>query len=254
MSYRTIILLIIVTLLCSCEEEVPLNTQKHTFNDDIADISALNGYFYTTNYDRSGHAGSQIDLLKYSIQGSSSFLDDRYELALNGQGYLAITNDGSNLFLQSRDTDLIMKYSPVGEKAYLGYDGTSTQWHPGGIAYNPVSDSLLALYRNLQSLNEFRIRSIAKDLTGEPSRDETFEIDFIAETYHGVSAMTYHDSIFYILAVDTSSQDILITLDHSLNVATLDTLSDSTVVGLSFMEDALYLSFRDRRIEWLKDH
>ena len=34
---------------------------------------------------------------------------------MNGQGYLAICNDGSNLYFQPRFTDYIIKSTPLGE-------------------------------------------------------------------------------------------------------------------------------------------
>jgi len=103
-------------ILLSCEESRNINTRKNTFYDNISDITYLSEYFYTTNYDLSGNAGSQIDLLKFLISNDSTvILEDRYDLGMNGQGYFAITNDGENLFLQSRSTGSVLKLSPVGE-------------------------------------------------------------------------------------------------------------------------------------------
>ncbi|NQV30012.1 MAG: hypothetical protein HQ508_03915 [Candidatus Marinimicrobia bacterium] len=240
---------ILLVFLSSCEDEPFVNTDKSTFYDDMADITALNGFFYSTNYDRSGHAGSQIDLLKFESSGTAIFLSDSYSLDLNGQGYFAITNDGSNLYLQSRDTQLIMKYSGVGEQGFLGYDDISTSWLPAGLAYNPDNDSLIALYRNSQDLNEFRLRTLSKNLLGESSRDARFQLGFIDPVYHGLYALEYHDSLFFLLGVDTTHQDLLLTLDYNFSIVSKDTLSDSTVVGLAFKENGLYLSYRDRRIE-----
>ena len=51
------------------------------------------------------------------------------------------------------------------------------------------------------------------------------------------------------LGVDTTLTDILMILDNDLNITEIDTLSDSTIVGLCFKENDLYLSYRDKRIE-----
>ncbi len=250
MKFKYLPVLMIIAFLSSCEDEPFANTDKSTFYDDMADITVLNGYFYSTNHDLSGHAGSQIDLLKFEMNGADIFLSDRYALEINGQGYMAITNDGSNLFLQSHDTQLIMKYSSVGERGFLGYDELSTSWLPAGLAYNPDTDSLLTLHRNSQNLNEFRLRSISKDSLDKPSRDEIFQLEFMERAYHGVYAMEYHDSLFYILGVDSIHQDLLLILDNSLSLVSMDTLSDTSVVGLCFKNSDLFLSHADKRIEW----
>ena len=111
---------LICLILLSCEESRNINTSKNTFYNDISDITYLNEYFYTTNYNLSGNTGSQINLLKFLISNDSTFiLEDRYDLGMNGQGYFAITNDGKNLFLQSRSTSGVLKLSPVGEWGFL---------------------------------------------------------------------------------------------------------------------------------------
>ena len=46
--------------------------------------------------------------------------------------------------------------------------------------------------------------------------------------------------------------DILIILDNELNITEIDTLSDSTVVGLCFKQNDLYFSYIDKRIESLQ--
>ncbi len=250
MKFSYIKIFIVPLFLVSCEDEPYVSTDKSTFYDDMADITAMNGFFYSTNYDLSGHAGSQIDLLKFEINEADIFLTDNYDLDLNGQGYLAITNDGSNLYLQSRDTQLIMKYSVIGERGLLGYDDLSTSWLPAGLAYNIDIDSLLGLYRNSQDLTEFRMRTLSTDLFGEASRDARIQLGFIDRAYHGIYALEYHDYRFYLLGVDTTHQDLLLIMDYNFNIVTMDTLSDSTVVGLAFMGNDLYFSYRDRRIEW----
>ena len=180
---------------------------------------------------------------------SNYYITDNFDLDMNGQGYIAITNDGTNLYLQSKNSYLIIKCSPIGEKAYTKFDTIPTNWQPCGLAYQNVNDSLLALYRNLDTLNQYRIRTISKDLSIESSRDKIFQLDFIDTTYYGVYALTYNNLSFYMLGVDTTLTDILMILDNDLNITEIDTLSDSTIVGLCFKENDLYLSYRDKRIE-----
>ena len=76
----------ICLMLLSCEESRDINTSKNTFYDDISDITYLNGYFYTTNYDLSGNAGSQFDLMKFLVPNDSMvILEDSYDLGMTEQ-------------------------------------------------------------------------------------------------------------------------------------------------------------------------
>ena len=82
--------LALALLLSGCDDDPVLNTERDTLSDPIADIAALGGYLFTTNEDWSGHAGSQVDLFKFSVDG---FPEGRFDLGLNGVGYLAATAD-----------------------------------------------------------------------------------------------------------------------------------------------------------------
>ncbi len=251
--YLVVILISIFSL--SCEEKLTINTEKNTYYDDISDITFLNDHFFSTNYDLSGNAGSQIDLLKFGMNTDSVYyISDSFDLDMNGQGYFAITNDGTDLYLQSKNSYLIIKCSPIGEKAFMMSDTIATNWQPCGLAYQNENDSLLALYRNLDTLSQYRVRTISKDISIESSRDEIFQLDFIDTTYYGVYALAYYNSSFFMLGVDTTLTDILMILDNDLNITEIETISDSTVVGLCFKENDLYLSYRDKRIEKWKSY
>ena len=85
------LLTVLLTLLIlSCQNGLEVDTSKHTATDPIADITYLKGYFYTTNLDLSTNSGPQINLYKID---STSFPVNRFDLELNGQGYLASAND-----------------------------------------------------------------------------------------------------------------------------------------------------------------
>ena len=243
---------IISIFILSCEDSTVIDTRKNTYYDDIADITYLNGFF-STNYDLSGNAGSQIDLLTFKMNTDSvHYIDDNFDLDMNGQGYLAITNDGDDLYLQSKNSYLIIKCSSIGEKVFTRQDTIAVNWQPAGLAYQSENDSLLALYRNLDNLKQYRLRTISKDLSIESSKDKIFQLNFIDTTYYGGYSLEYNNFSYYILGVNTTMNDILIILDNELNITEIDTLSDSTVVGLCFKQIDLYLSYRDKRIErWI---
>ena len=50
------------------------------------------------------------------------------------------------------------------------------------------------------------------------------------------------------------NEDALITMDYN-NLTVLDTemIGDSTAVGISILDNSIYLSYRNRRIEKFKD-
>jgi len=241
--------------ILGCEEDYLIDTTKNTYHDDIADITFLNGSFFTTNYDLSNNAGSQIDLIKFKYKNDSfSYLDDSYDLNMNGQGYLAITNNGLDLFLQSKESYLLIKCSTVGELVNTFIDTINTNWQPCGLTFNNENDSLIILYRNLNSLSQYRARTISQELTFQSSSDIIFNFNFIDTTHHGVYAIEYKNSRFYMLGVDTAHNDIIIITNNTFQVTALDTIPDSTVVGLSFKENDLFLSYRDRKIEKWKTY
>ena len=243
-----------ILLLMSCQDNVTSDI-KNTYDDDIADLTYLNGYFFTTNYDLSMDGGSQIDLFKFKITniyedlfGDNIYLEDSYDLSMNGQGYLAITNDGNDLYLQSRETKAIFKVSSVGERDFKKIDTIQTNWQPSGIAYNNDKDSLITLYRNLDDLNEYRMRTISKDIEHSGS-DITFNLDMINTSYSGVYAIEYYNSKMYFLGVDTSGTDILLSFQNNIfNIEA--SIADSTIVGICQTgTGGIWGSFRDRRFE-----
>ena len=250
-----IIVLIAFLFILGCEDDSPLNLDKCSYCDYIADITYLNGSFYTTNYDLSGNAGSQIDLFKYIVgENGHVFINDKFDLEMNGQGYISITNDGSDLYLQSRHTGIYRKYSTVGDLIFTAYDTISTNWQSCGITYLSEKDSLLTLYRNLNILTQYRARIISKDNLYQSSMDTIFHFDFIDTTYHGIYAIANKDLSFYMLGVDTSMTDILLITDENFYITKKDTILDNSVVGLDFFDDDLFFSYRDKRIQLWKTY
>lgn len=244
-------LVIILSLLVfqNCDDSVTSNTEKNIVFDDIADITFLNNSFYTTNNDLSLNAGSQIDLFRFEKEDQNIFLVDNFDLGLNGQGYFAITNDSQNIFLQSKRMSTIFCYSTIGEPLYISIDSISLSWQPSGICFIEEKDSLMLLYKNLNSPKEYRTRIVDKMNPYMSGFDETFSFGFIDTTYHGIYAIDYFESSFFMLGVDTSNQDILIRTNIDFQVTSIDTIADSTVTGLCFEQNNLYFSYRDKRIE-----
>ena len=248
-SIRLVLLFIV---LC-CEDESNIDTQKHTYHDDISDITYINNSFYTTNHDLSGNAGNQIDLIVLGLNENGSFLDDSFPLELNGQGYFLITNDGSDLYLQSRTTQLIFKSSTIGELSYFKYDSIGTHWLPSGIAYHSSNDSIITLYKNQNFNKQYRLRLISKDVSEASHRDVIFEMSDIDTSNSGIFSLSHHNSSIYMLATK-QNEDVLITMDYNnLTVQETEMIDDSTVVGIAILNNSIFFSYRDRRIEKFKD-
>ena len=245
----SLVLILSLLVFQNCDDAVTSNTETNLAYDDIADITYLNNSFYTTNNDLSFNAGSQIDLIRFEKQDQNIFLVDNFDLGLNGQGYFAITNDSLNLYLQSKRMSTIYSVSTIGEKLYISSDSISLAWQPSGISYIDEKDSLLLLYKNLNSPKEYRARIVDKMHPFLNGLDKTFSFGFIDTTYHGIYAIDNYESSFFLLGVDSSNQDILIRTDYDFQVTSIDTIADSTVVGLCFEQNDLYFSYRDKRIE-----
>lgn len=248
MKYLYYLLPVLTLLFMQCADDSAVNTQKDTFYDDIADICYVSDHFFTTNYDLSGHAGDQIDLIRFDATGTH--VDDAFDLSLNGQGFLAMTTDGVDIYLQSRNNGGIIKSSLIGERAYMRWDSLdASHWMASGICYLPQKDSLLLLYRNLNRKKEYRARTVSKTRPHIAGSERLFSLDFIDTTSHGIWAIAYKDTWFYMLGLDTLYEDKLIITDEDFQVITVEDIVDSTVVGLCFKDDDLYFSYRPRRIE-----
>ena len=57
MKIKRLLFLSPILFILSCQNGLEIDTSKHTATDPIADITYLNGYFYTTNLDNSANAG-----------------------------------------------------------------------------------------------------------------------------------------------------------------------------------------------------
>ncbi len=247
--HLSLILFLSLLFFQNCDNSLIPNTNKNLISDDLADITYLNNSFYSTNNDLSLNAGSQIDLFRFEKNDQEIFLLDNFDLGINGQGYLAITTDNQNLYLQSRRMFTIFCSSPLGELLYVSSDSISYSWQPSGICYIDEKDSLLLLYKNLNSPKQYRARIVDKLHPYLSGLDKTFSFDFIDTTDHGIYALDYYESSYFLLGVDSAKQDVLIRTNNDFEITSIDTIADSTVSGLSFEQNNLYFSYSDRRIE-----
>ena len=239
----------------SCKNGIDVDTSKNTASDPIADITFLNGYFYTTNLDNSGNVGHQIDLFKFD---SVSNPINRFELPLNGQGYLAAANDGNNLYFQPRYTDYIFKMTQLGEIFWNQSDhfpdntsdttSTFMYWRGRGLAW--ADTNLVVLYRHKDERTHYRSRYLY-------IKNDTLStiIDTIVTWRHlnsyGAYAMEYNAETkgFWILAIDSLNQYIRFTVDSNFVYSDEFEIIDGIPMGISSGPDSrIYLSFKEREI------
>ena len=81
MQFKTNTIIILISLLIfSCQSELNINDNNNSFYDDISDITHLNNLVYTTNYDMSGNAGNQVDLMVFDFNEVDYFLQNKFDL------------------------------------------------------------------------------------------------------------------------------------------------------------------------------
>ena len=250
-------LIITAFYIISCQNGIDINTTKQTITDSIADITYLNGSFFTTNLDASGNAGPQIDLYKFD----ESILINQYPMELNGQGYMATANDGSNLYFQPRFTDYIFKINPVGNIFWYQSDNfpdntsetTSTfmYWRGRGLAW--ADTNLVVLYCHKDDSTRYRGRYLHIN-------NGNFQtvIDTSAAWGHlnnnGAYAMEYNTITkgFWVLAMDSLNQYILFEVDASFIYDGNFDIINGDPMGISMGPGSeLFLSYPDRQIEKL---
>ena len=250
---------VMAILIISCQNGIDINTTKQTSADSIADITYLNGSFFTTNLDESGNSGPQIDLYKFD----ESTLINQYPMELNGQGYMAIANDGSNLYFQPRFTDYIFKINPVGNIFWYQSDNfpentsdtTSTFmfWNGWGLAW--ADTNLVALYRHTDDSTRYRARYIHINNSSFQSIIDTTVI-WGHLNNSGAYAMEYNTGTkgFWVLATDSLSQYILFEVDSSFVYSGSFEVINGNPMGISIgPHSALYLSSPGKQIEKLID-
>ena len=250
------LLTVLLTLLIlSCQNGLEVDTSKHTATDPIADITYLKGYFYTTNLDLSTNSGPQINLYKID---STSFPVNRFDLELNGQGYLASANDESNLYFQPRYTDYILKISPVGDTFWIKSDyfpentadTTTTFMYWGGRGITWADNNLVALYRHKDDSTLYKWRYLAVDNDFSTVKDTVVVWEHLNNS--GVFALDY-DPIkeeFLLAATDRTNNYILFTVNNKLEYDNSYYEIPGSALGITVDDNSkIYLSLPDRKIE-----
>lgn len=202
-------------------------------NDYPNDIAFNDGLLYYTNYDDSQVSGEHVFL--YSARTTGTPIG-RFNLHMNGQGYIAIASDGEALYLLSEyPHGVLLKCNHVGER--LGISGVYIDgWLPGGIFYRSDTEKLIATF-----LNESSPDSVAFAIVDR----NTFEIDPDPEVRHfpgmkGFFSTTWdrENNRLYALGIDVTDSRRVMVLDDDYNFMTVWTVADS-VLGITCSGDTL---------------
>jgi hypothetical protein len=230
----------------SCKDDNPIDTSSSALYDPFADITFLNNGFYTTNYNTSMKAGPQVFL--YRISSDGKVVENKFDLGMNGQGYLAITSDSTNLFLQSRDFNSVIKCSPVGEIFYNFWFIRPSPWLGCGIGYIQSLDSLCVLTRDLNNLNNYELLYVDKNNPNNWRVKSSATIQGLSKTT-GAYAIEVRGSELYILGQDTTDMDVLVRTNLSLDTLEFMSLNTDSTTGFCFKGNDLYFSHLNRNIE-----
>jgi hypothetical protein len=232
-------------LLLSCDRDKFVNTTVNTVADPFADITYLDDAFYTTNNDSSMHAGPQIFL--YRISGDGLYPENKFNLDMNGQGYFAMTNDGQNLYLQSRTFGSVLKCSPVGEIYYNRWFVGPRQWQSCGIGYVPAVDSLCALVRDERALDHYELLYVDKTNPDNWQVKASATIPAFGGTT-GAYALKVNGNGLYILGQDTTGMNMFAQTNLRLDSVQLIALNTDSITGFCFKDNSIYYSYLNREI------
>lgn len=240
-----LILALAALALVACNDDPEFDTTRITASDPLGDLVALDGHLFATNEDRSGNAGSQVDLFKFTTDG---FPVNRFDLGINHVGYLAAATDGESVYLQARDTGQLFKATPVGEIAWTRSDPFSGGGRLAcGIAYRADLDSFEVVYRHPGTTAYTTLR-YGPGFAGESSepRDRDWPV---FDPDRGVKAVAWADGWLWALGPDLDGEAVVQGFGDDGGATRFFTLPDNSACGLAAAGDTLWVAYPDRRFE-----
>jgi len=216
-------------------------------NDYWNDITVLGDYIFVTNYDGVEGPGDRIFLYKLDSTGT---VQDSFDLGMNGQGYISIANDQTNLYLVGQTFGNRFRASVFGDlEAWSNSEPELNGWEQGGIAYDSVHDSLYALLWKSDDPDHVRMYAIER----ETMRLQDYrEIDFSGG--YDYFAMTFvPDPVlptFYILCRHQEEGDAILLLRYNPNTGFVGVIGlfNEDLRGIAYRDGQLIASTPDRRI------
>lgn len=248
---RALVLFAAALALAGCSDSIDIEIERDTLSDPLGDIAIREGMIYATNHDESGHAGSQVDLLTFSLADPSEPLDT-VMLELNGQGYLAMATDGLALFLQPRDRSALLKVSPAGRILWLRQDLQMADafMRACGICYDAEHERLVALYTKDGS--SFVVRRYSADFDSVVSTSAPIAWDVFAPGTPP-QAVAWDGGVFYVLGTDAGGNGLVVATDATFATPTDPRQVGPGAVGLAASETQIWVSYADRSIVAYRD-
>ena len=242
------ILLLSALLLAACSHrDDHLLNVPDTGHDDFNDVTALNDVLYTTNYDLYEGTGSRIFLYRLAPQGD---ILDRYDVAMNSQGYIALTSDGHSIYgLCSTIPGFLVKWNSVGEILDQRVFSWPKGWSSGGVVYDLTTKQLsMILYTTTDSVITTKVWVVA-DSTLLPENSHVIDMGFARP----ISATLDSSNNLYILGEKSQGQRLIRKFsDYSL-AAEYD-LTDSTLNGITWLDTSLVALSLDRYTQRIPSH
>lgn len=241
MMKKILLLSALILMGCSNKDghllDVP-NTGSDAFND----VTALNGVLYTTNYDFGEGAGPRIFLYRLSPLGD---ILDRYDVAMNGQGYIALTSNGHTLYgLCSTIPGFLVKWNSVGEILDERVFSWPRDWAPGGVVYDLTTDQLkVILYSMTDSVSATRVWELADSSV---FTENSHDIDM--GYTNPISAAVDPVNNLYILGEKSDGQRLIRQFSDYTFIAEYD-LADSTLNGITWLDTSLIALSSDRYLQ-----
>ncbi|MCF7903073.1 MAG: hypothetical protein K9M19_06550 [Candidatus Marinimicrobia bacterium] len=235
-------LLLVILLIWGCNSDHQSFTEPPTTAmDDFNDVTYLNGFLYTTNYDYSEGPGPRIFLYGMSPDGA---LVDRIDLSMNSQGFIFMTNDGQSIFgLCTPGPGLLAQWNSVGERQKLQSWDWPTQWAPGGIFFQADRSLAFVMFTQQHSVN---ITSLWELQNGEFVQSDTSRLAFAGAS--PIAATADSAGSVYILGEMPSGQRFVRQFVDLMPHADW-LLTDSTITGITWADTALIALSRDRYIQ-----
>lgn len=229
-----------------CNTSPDVSTVRDTTSDPLGDVAYLDDVIYATNHDTSGHAGSQVDLFAFAI-GSPTTPQDTYRVELNGQGYLAMATDGTDLYLQPRDRTSVIKLNPAGALQWIRQDpdAMAAGWRACGLCWDEDEGQLVALFT--PDGHAFVVRRYDADLTTIQDTSAPIAWDILAPGT-APRAVAYAQQEFYVLGTDTTGADVVVTTTPRFDAISVVRNVGPGAVGLTLRLTQLWISYDDRRL------
>jgi hypothetical protein len=214
--------------------------------DDLwNDLTVMQNNIYLTNYDGCEGPGDRIYLYQVDTLGVKL---DSVNLGMNGQGYCAVTNDADNFYLVGQTFGNRFRFAQDGELVvWCNSEPRMNGWEQGGIANNPLNDSLYVLMWNTYHTATVRLYTVDQT-TLLLGHYYTFEYDGGYDYF----AMTYNPELdlFYILCRNEDEVGTIMLMRYDTDTGDLSPvgLLNNDIRGIAYWDGRLIASTDNHHI------